>query len=316
MWKAPEGAFLLFVEEVLEGESSPWVESVGVQDHLLTEDFEAVSASVACDGAYPAVEAFGLGVGPVHVRVVEIGEDLRGPAFDRPDELVIGPHVGFRTSLLPLREHVPCLRGTPRIRVDVAERLLEQVDVSELGILLQKGVEVAALLDRKILVVPQHEEPVVLEGLPVRRLDPSADARTDGIHRLHEVLDDMEMVDDDRNIGEDLVHGIPVGLPHVHRDELEVLRLLHAPQRADDRLLGAFLREFEDAPLGPVDLHEHAPVIVFEMDLIDAQNRRRDEAVLRHQNVRVVVEDRCDCGDAGVVAVGDGGEGLVQGVPL
>ena len=156
----------------------------------------------------------------------------------------------------------------------------------------------------------------MFEDLPIGGLDSPADVRTNGIHRPHEVLDDMEMVDDDRDIGEDLVHGIPVGLPHVHRDELEVLLLLHAPQRADDRLLGAFLREFEDAPLGPVDLHEHAPVVVFEMDLIDAQNRRRDEAVLRHQNVRVVVEDRCDGGDAGVVAVGDGGEGLVQGVPL
>lgn len=128
------------------------------------------------------MEAFGLSVGPVHVRVVAVGEDLGGPAFDRLDEIIVGLHIGFHTRLLPLREHVPCLRGAPRIRVDVTECLLEQVDVSKLRVLIQKGVEVAALLDCKVLVVSQHEEPVVLESLRIRRLDSPADARADGIH--------------------------------------------------------------------------------------------------------------------------------------
>jgi len=186
-------------------------------------------------------------------------------------------HPHHRTEAAP---HGPCVPPSEESlgggRVDVppepAEQVADPPGPGGLQPVLLDRVEAATLLRREVRLVEEPELPRSLEPIVVPGLQGLVLCSPHLIHRLSEVLGDVELVVDELCVRHRGGHSVGIGRKHVGGDGTHPLPLLDR-QRLEDRLgggLGSFRSHIEDS--GAVDVREDGDVVLApaEVLLVDA----------------------------------------------
>ncbi len=212
--------------------------------------------------------------------VPEVGQDIREVALDQ-----LG-HLGYR--LQPAVGGAPEPAGEERLRgsavrvlPELAEPLLEGPGPGDLELAPVEALEGRPL--RVGHVVRPHEPEVLRPREPVilGLFQGSVLGLSHLVHRVMEVLRDVELVEDDlrRSIVQMGPRRLDVGLPHVHGDRLDPFPLggregLPEPVQA---LLRAVLREIQNP--APLRIRDHREVPMPLGDRLLVHPEARDDVV-------------------------------------
>ncbi len=99
----------------------------------------------------------------------------------------------------------------------------------------------------------------------------------------------MELIDHDAGLWQQGLDRCPVGVPHVHADDLDLLAVFQLHQVVGHHVLTAGSQQVEQGSL--LDVGQDAAVALVQVQLVDAQNAGRLEAVPAPQKLGAGVED-------------------------
>jgi hypothetical protein len=99
----------------------------------------------------------------------------------------------------------------------------------------------------------------------------------------------MELIDHDTGLGQHSLDRCPVGVPHVHADDLDLLPVFHLHQVVGHHVLTAGGQQIEQGLL--LDVGQDTAIALVQIQLVDAKNTGRLEAVPAPQELGTGVED-------------------------
>jgi len=99
----------------------------------------------------------------------------------------------------------------------------------------------------------------------------------------------MELIDHVAGLWQHCLDCRPVGIPHVHADDLDLLPVFQLHQVIGHHVLTAGGQQVEQGSL--LDVGQDAAVTLVQIQLVDAQNAGRLEAVPAPQELGAGVED-------------------------
>lgn len=99
----------------------------------------------------------------------------------------------------------------------------------------------------------------------------------------------MERINHDAGLWQHRLDRCPVGIPHVHADDLDLLAVFHFHQVIAHHVLTAGSQQVEQSFL--LDVGQNAAVALVQVQLVDAQNAGRLEAVPAPQKRGAGIED-------------------------
>ena len=99
----------------------------------------------------------------------------------------------------------------------------------------------------------------------------------------------MELIDHNAGVWQHCLDSSPVGIPHVHADDLDLLPVFNLHQVVDHHVLTAGSQQVEQGLL--LNVGQDAAVALVQVQLVDSQNAGRLEAVPTPQERGAGAED-------------------------
>src|SRR5262245_56760749 len=251
------------------------------------EDFQpqvlliAETVGTPLDGADLVVEALHEPQGDL-VLLLAVRLNAIPVALDHAGKLLEG------LQALPAQGGAPAVKEAARpsrspVVPQLVERLLEEVGLVQPLVGLEQQAQGLLPFQGKVLPVRQQRVPLPFDKTPVRPREPGILALAYLVHRLAQVLEDMELVVQDSGLRRVplLARGVAERLPHVHHRQANLAAFLGAQPGEElvQARLGAVRAAEPDGP-APLQVADHDAVLMplGDGDLIDADDAGRRHA--------------------------------------
>lgn len=155
---------------------------------------------------------------------------------------------------------------------------------------------------------------VTLEGSALNGRQLLPEALADAVHGFVGHAHDVELIDHDMGLWQYRLDRRPVGLPHVHADDLQLVAVGHVHEAPGHRILLATREQVQQGALFQVG--QDATITAVQVQLVDTQAARRLEAVPGRQELGLLLEDLADGLLVEARSIGHVGVGVVEGFLL
>ena len=196
--------------------------------------------------------------------------------FDQGGKLLEGPEPLPLELLLPAGEELARPAFTP-IGPELPELLLEQVGGGQALVGAQQLLERAATGQREIGAVGEQRIALALDEGPVLRRHPLVLGAADLIHRVGQMAQHVEFVEQNLGLRRMGLHRVAEGLPHVHHRQANPGRLLGAQVGKEPVQVGfgpACPADPDRAPAFQVADHDAIRVALLDRQFIHADDLR------------------------------------------
>lgn len=240
---------------------------------------------------------------------VEVIENLIMPISYSTNQRIEMEAEFLGNARKPLLVFIFCILSLDAV-VDEKELFLQPVGLTEQGEPSDPRFEQNPLHRLQVLVSLEQQETISLKSSSLLIGQGRLQRLPVAVEALVRQSRDVELIDDDNGHGKSLEHSNPVGVPHIHCHDFDLIRFVESHQPVDNGVLIAIIQNIQNGIL--TNVGQHAARSAQGEYLIDAQHLGSNDRV--HQILSRGMSDKdvpyglgIDAKLSGNVAVGSAG---------